>query len=128
VFGWSLFELKVVQCNRLRRIAIPASVEVIGSLVFSGCRSLETGTFEAGSVLQEIRENAFAGSGLKSIVIPALVYVIGEGAFRECETLASMTFEAESNLRTIGDSAFEGCPCAGGLALPSGDRETSKSK
>jgi hypothetical protein len=49
---------------RLKRIVIPASVEVIGNRAFSQCTCLVSLTFETGSVLREIGKYAFAETGL----------------------------------------------------------------
>jgi hypothetical protein len=45
-------------------IVIPASVAVIGKSVLGACRALASVTFEAGSALPEIGEDAFYVIGL----------------------------------------------------------------
>jgi hypothetical protein len=43
----------------LERLTLPSSVEVIGAGCFSGCRSLESPSFESGLNLQRIEKHAF---------------------------------------------------------------------
>jgi hypothetical protein len=79
---------------------------MVSNSCFSGCESLDTVIFAAGSVLRKIGECAFALSGLKMRFIPASVEVIGKAAFRACKWLSSVTFEAGSVLLEIGESLF----------------------
>jgi hypothetical protein len=62
-------------------IVIPSSVIVLGKGSFARCESLEWVTFESGSRLERIEENAFYGSGLKSIEIPGSVTFLSGSAF-----------------------------------------------
>jgi hypothetical protein len=98
-----------LSCGSCRSIVIPSSVVVLGKSRFSGCKLLESVTFESGSRLERIEEYAFTGSGLKSIVIPSSVVVLGYSSFRECKSLESVTFESGSRLERIKESAFSGC-------------------
>lgn len=66
---------------------MPASVEVIGSYVFSNCVSLSEVLFEEGSALVDIRDYAFAGCGLQAMVVPKRVKNIGIGAVSACKEL-----------------------------------------
>jgi hypothetical protein len=92
----------VLEKSGLKRIVIPASVEVIRRYTFKNCKSLESVAFQAGSVLKEIENNGFERSGLKSIVIPASGVTVGDGALRKCNSLDSVTYEAESTARGMG--------------------------
>jgi hypothetical protein len=56
-------------------------VEMIDEGYFMGNHTFETVTFEAGSRLQRIKEEAFAWSGLISVAISASVVVISKSAF-----------------------------------------------
>jgi hypothetical protein len=64
-------------------------------------------TFESGSRLERIEEQAFCESGLKSIWIPSSVVVLGKSSFRDCKSLESVTFESGSRLERIEESAFQ---------------------
>jgi hypothetical protein len=99
-----------------KAIEIPASVESIGEGAFSLCYNLTTVTFEEGSQLKSIGDDAFSGappfSGMTSqtpitsITIPASVETIGENAFSNCTSLTSVIFEEGSQLKSIGKGAF----------------------
>jgi hypothetical protein len=75
--GSTLRELEsytFAQCESLRHVYIPASVEVIHDFCFQGVDgrvSLQAITFEEGSKLREIKESAFHGCpSLKMILLP----------------------------------------------------------
>ena len=90
-------------CTALTSIEIPASVETIGNTAFSDCSSLATVTFEKGSRLKTIGNNAYYRcTSLTSIEIPASVETIEATAFKRCSKLATVTFEKGSQLKTIG--------------------------
>ena len=107
-------------CTALTSIEIPASVETIGNTAFSDCSSLATVTFEKGSRLKTIGNNAYYRcTSLTSIEIPASVETIEKKAFMHCSSLATVTFEKGSQLKTIGGGysnssdyygAFSDCP------------------
>jgi hypothetical protein len=61
----------------LVEIILPASVEILGELCFSECRSLSSVTCETGSRLSGIAEWAFRETQLVEIVIPSSVKVQG---------------------------------------------------
>ena len=95
--------------THMTAIAIPASVESIGSGVFEGCTFLSAVTFEPGSKLSEIKQDAFYtpfSFPLTSIEIPANVKTIGENAFGNCQSLSTITFGSGSILSTIEKGAF----------------------
>ena len=97
-------------CFSLHSITIPASVESIGEGAFSQCKQLETVTFEKGSQLKSIGNNAFVNCiSLKTITIPISVTIIGDYAFSKCKNLKIVTFEEGSKLESIGDYAFKDC-------------------
>ena len=90
-------------CTALTSIEIPASVETIGNTAFSDCSSLATVTFEKGSRLKTIGNNAYYRcTSLTSIEIPASVETIEATAFSDCSKLATVTFEKGSQLKIIG--------------------------
>ncbi len=107
-------------CN-MTSIVIPASITTINYGAFSGCYELATVTFEAGSLLTEIGENAFDGCcSLLSIIIPARVRSLGNSLFIGCESLYLVKFEENSSLETIGSSVFDSCYNLVVVTIPTG--------
>ena len=110
-------------CTALTSIEIPASVETIGNTAFSDCSSLATVTFEKGSRLKTIGNNAYYRcTSLTSIEIPASVETIEKKAFMHCSSLATVTFEKGSQLKTIAgdsyDGAFSDCSSLTSIEIP----------
>ena len=110
-------------CTALTSIEIPASVETIGNTAFKHCSSLATVTFEKGSRLKTIGNNAYYRcTSLTSIEIPASVETIEKKAFMHCSSLATVTFEKGSQLKTIAgdsyDGAFSDCTALTSIEIP----------
>ena len=110
-------------CTALTSIEIPASVETIGNTAFSDCSSLATVTFEKGSRLKTIGNNAYYRcTSMTSIEIPASVETIEKKAFMHCSSLATVTFEKGSQLKTIAgdsyDGAFSDCTALTSIEIP----------
>mgnify|MGYP000572570146 CR=1 FL=1 len=110
-------------CTALTSIEIPASVETIGNTAFYSCSSLATVTFEKGSRLKTIGNNAYYRcTSLTSIEIPASVETIEKKAFMHCSSLATVTFEKGSQLKTIAgdsyDGAFSDCTALTSIEIP----------
>ena len=114
-------------CTALTSIEIPASVETIGNTAFSDCSSLATVTFEKGSRLKTIGNNAYYRcTSLTSIEIPASVETIEATAFKRCSKLTTITFEKGSLLKTIGGGyyssyyhgAFSDCSSLTSIEIP----------
>jgi len=114
-------------CTALTSIEIPASVETIGNTAFSDCSSLATVTFEKGSRLKTIGNNAYYRcTSLTSIEIPASVETIEKKAFMHCSKLTTITFEKGSLLKTIGGGyyssyyhgAFSDCSSLTSIEIP----------
>ena len=110
-------------CTALTSIEIPASVETIGNTAFMECSSLATVTFEKGSRLKTIGNNAYYRcTSLTSIEIPASVETIEKKAFMHCSSLATVTFEKGSQLKTIAgdsyDGAFSDCTALTSIEIP----------
>ena len=66
-------------------IIIPDHVTIIDEEVFEGTRSFDKVTLPDG--VREIREKAFANSGLQEITIPESVTFIADDAFSGCDNL-----------------------------------------
>ena len=76
-------------CTSLTSIEIPASVETIEKYAFKGCTALTTVTFEKGSQLKTIGEQAFYDLPLKTVDMSACTQVksIAKSAFGHCSSL-----------------------------------------
>jgi hypothetical protein len=86
---------------------------------FENCGKLGVVTFETGSKVLRLGNNAFSGSGLISVCIPASVEIICAGCFGKCGKLGVVTFEAESQLRVIGFGGFAFCSMQS-IRIPAG--------
>ena len=74
-------------------MAIPSSMNKIGSFVFENCSSL-TSVYIPSSV-KSIGEKSFYGcSSLTSVTIPSRVTNIGAEAFENCSSLTSVTINS----------------------------------
>ena len=95
-------------------LSIPASVTTIDQTAFKGYSdgpdSITSLSFETGSKLQSIEDNAFVYNTELSgtISIPISANKIGDGAFQDCSKISDLVFESGSDL-SIGESSFEGC-------------------
>jgi hypothetical protein len=104
----------------LLAICIPSSVEKICESCFNGCKSLSTITFESGSKLSCIENDAFCNcSSLSSIGIPSSVEQICRECFNGCYSLSTITFESDSKLSCIERSAFCNCLSLSSICIPS---------
>jgi hypothetical protein len=95
-------------------------VEKLYTECFSRCGSLSTVTFESGSQLLRIDEEAFSYcSSLESISIPSSVKEIGDRCFAFCDSLSKVTFESGSRLSTVdGHIVFMDCWQLQSLVIP----------
>lgn len=96
----------------LTKVAIPASVELIGCGVFAYCDNLSSfsGKFASKDCRTLNYYNtivAFAPKGLNSYVIPSGITSVGESAFEGCGNLTNITLPKSVTL--VEASAFYGC-------------------
>ena len=90
----------------LRKVTVPASVEVIGKYAFSGCKNLKTVELSEG--LSEIGLGAFFDcTSLKNIELPESLLTIGDASFEDCKRLRNL--KIPKNCADIGVDAFLGC-------------------
>jgi hypothetical protein len=107
-----------------REVVVLSHVTVLKRRSFSEREALKAVSFEGGSQLRSIEQQAFASChSLLSIRLPASLEVIEEGAFSECWSLVELTFEAPSKLRVIGSGAFDRCQALRSITLPGSLRE-----
>jgi serine/threonine protein kinase len=101
------------------RIAIPASVEVIGDHCFSSCDWISEVYFVERSQPRRIEKSAFLEcSSLARITIPASVEEIGELCFSGCSSLSVIVFDGASCLKEIHARAFQSCCALTSLFIP----------
>lgn len=91
-------------CTNLKNVVLPDSVTVIEGSTFRSCKSLET--IKLPATLQKIGSGVFSQSGINNIVIPETVTEIGESAFLNSE-ITSITIP--DSVVTIGEKAFSQC-------------------
>ena len=105
-------------CNDLRSVSLPSSLESIGASAFENCIALESIAFAEGGLPMRIEDGAFRFcSGLTSISLPSNVTSIGRSAFSLCTALTSVTLS--SSLTAIGDQAFARCESLTSVEIPS---------
>jgi hypothetical protein len=75
-------ERTFLNCEGLKSLCIPASVEVLGEACFSCMTQLSSLTFEPGSKLRTMEDQVFGRcQSLKSIVLPASVLIVDGSPF-----------------------------------------------
>ncbi|MDE5989322.1 MAG: leucine-rich repeat protein [Duncaniella sp.] len=117
VYSKDMSSVNMCLPSKKGEIALPNSVQTIGSHAFFGCSGLTSITIP--NSVQTIGGTAFFGcSGLTSITIPSGVTTIGEYAFCGCSSLTSITIP--NSVQTIGGSAFSGCSGLTSITIPSG--------
>ncbi len=90
----------------LKSVSIPGSIETIGSLAFSECRSLQT--VSIGEGVSYIGTYAFAEcSKLEEINIPSNVATIENATFAWCKSLKNITIS--NSVISIAENAFVHC-------------------
>lgn len=83
---------------------IPAEWKQIPAGLFFGCGNLTTVTFETGSKLEVIGEEAFADcKKLTTIALPETLQEIGDAAFMNCSLISSLTL---TNVKRFGSYVF----------------------
>jgi|GEM_PF-1021986 len=90
----------------LKSVAMPKSLQRIGSRAFSNCLELTSAKIPAG--VTNIGDSAFFNcSLLESLDIPSNLTSIGFRTFAYCSSLTTLTIPG--TVRNIGDNAFDHC-------------------
>jgi hypothetical protein len=92
--------------RRIRRLEIPASVEIIGPMAFSSCLELQRVIFCEPSLLIRIDQSGFISSGITEISFPSSLKSIGPSAFAYTFSLERVEFPEFVSLEAIGSRAF----------------------
>ena len=126
-------------CDKLKSINIPETVETIGAGAFEHCRLLEdinipkgvteidSNTFQNCESIKNLSlENittigpaAFKGCiNLNNVVISENLEKLYDESFKNCISLTDIIFPNESTITTCGESAFENCTALENIKLP----------
>ena len=105
--GKSCFE----GCSDLTTLALPSSVQTLGTLCFYKTPNLKTLTFadtdEHPAQLASIGENCFWECGIESFTVPRSVQTISRQAFHSCEALETVSIPAGTT--SVDKEAFYLC-------------------
>lgn len=101
----------------MKRVSLPASLELIGEGAFSGCTSLESIGIPNG--VKTVGRFAFSDcDSLKSAEIAGSVKEFGEGVFAYDGALE--TVDLKEGIEALGDFCFLGCSALKTVRLPEG--------
>ena len=104
-----------LDCKKITKITLPASVVEIAGEAFANCESLTSVSLPAG--LKTIANGVFEGcTGLTSVALPNGLTTLGELAFSGCTSLTSVTLPAP--LTDVSRSLFAGCTGLTSVKLP----------
>lgn len=102
----------------VENVYLPASLESIPFMFFSGCENLKKLTIPNG--VKKIEEKAFSGSGITSLIIPEGVEELEKGAFSGAYF---QNIKLPSNLKTLSESLFFECRSLKTIDIPEGITE-----
>ena len=110
----------------VKKVIVPACIEVIQKGAFFKCASLETVEFEGDSALNFIDDGAFLESGLESFVLPKKCQKMGIWAFKQCERLTRFGFAEGCVLEEIPEAAFQSCTALEDFIVPPSVKKIDK--
>lgn len=93
------------ECETLKSLIIPTTVQTIGDYAAFGCEKLNT--LSIGSNVKTIGKYAFSETSLLSVDLPLSVTSIDNYAFAGCTKLTQL--KTGNGLKQIGRSAFYNC-------------------
>lgn len=100
-------------CTKLKEVTLPDNITVIPDYAFEKCTLLEK--INIPQSLVQIRNNAFAESGIKEFVAPDSFKEIWGYAFKDCKNLEKVDLNKTTS---IGDMSFENCTKLSSIVLP----------
>ena len=100
-------------CTNLKEVTLPDNISVIPDYAFEKCTLLEKVNIPQSLV--QIRNDAFAESGIKEFVAPDSFKEIWGYAFKDCKNLEKVDLNKTTS---IGDMSFENCTKLSSIVLP----------
>ncbi len=100
ICGWAFGH-----CSFLESITLPNSLKEIGMGSFEECYALKS--INIPNTVRKIGDYAFTEAGLTTIVFPNSLAIIPQGACQHCKKLQTVTLP--TNLKEISYKAFTGC-------------------
>ena len=100
-------------CTKLKEVTLPDNITVIPDYAFEKCTLLEK--INIPQSLVQIRNDAFAESGIKEFVAPDSFKEIWGNAFKDCKNLEKVDLNKTTS---IGDMSFENCTKLSSIVLP----------
>ena len=100
-------------CTNLKEVTLPDNISVIPDYAFEKCTLLEK--INIPQSLVQIRNDAFAESGIKEFVAPDSFKDIWGCAFKDCKNLEKVDLNKTTS---IGDMSFENCIKLSSIVLP----------
>ena len=100
-------------CTKLKEVTLPDNITVIPDYAFEKCTLLEK--INIPQSLVQIRNDAFAESGIKEFIAPDSFKEIWGNAFKDCKNLEKVDLNKTTS---IGDMSFENCTKLSSIVLP----------
>ena len=100
-------------CTNLKEVNFPDNISVIPDCTFEKCTLLEK--INIPQSLVQIRNDAFAESGIKEFIAPDSFKEIWGYAFKDCKNLEKVDLNKTTS---IGDMSFENCTKLSSIVLP----------
>ncbi len=100
-------------CTNLKEVNLPDNISVIPDYAFEKCTLLEK--INIPQSLVQIRNDAFAESGIKEFIAPDSFKEIWGYAFKDCKNLEKVDLNKTTS---IGDMSFENCTKLSSIVLP----------
>lgn len=100
-------------CTKLKEVTLPDNITVIPDYAFEKCTLLDK--INIPQSLVQIRNDAFAESGIKEFVAPDSFKEIWGYAFKDCKNLEKVDLNKTTS---IGDMSFENCTKLSSIVLP----------